>query len=71
MERQSNWYTFAGTTVPAAGDITGKIDNVWNNDGDASYLYDSSGRLVKSEERMIMNVTVDRLKRDRDPPGAA
>jgi YD repeat-containing protein len=50
MERQSNWYTFAGTTVPATGDITGKINNVWNNDGDTSYLYDSSGRLVSQKK---------------------
>jgi competence protein ComEC len=54
-------YTFAGTTVPAAGsvtvtsgtatgDIKWKSDNVWNNDGDTAYLYNGSGQLVSQKK---------------------
>ena len=53
-------YTFAGTTVPAAGSVTisssiasGDLKwtstNVWNNDGNTAYLYDGSGRLVSQK----------------------
>jgi len=35
----------------ATGDITWKIDNVWNNDGDAANLYDGPGRLVSQKRR--------------------
>jgi len=50
-------YTFSGTSLPSGGSVTiasgtanGDIKwtsaNVWNNDGDTAYLYDSSGNLV-------------------------
>ncbi len=60
-EGANHVYGFAETTLPAggsvtiatgtaAGDIKWKNDNVWNNDGDTAYLYDSAGRLVSTRE---------------------
>ncbi len=60
-EGANHVYTFAGTTLPAGGSITlatgsatgdirWKSDNVWNNDGDTAYLYDTAGRLVSTRE---------------------
>jgi len=54
-------YTFGGTRIPAGGSITiasgtasGDIKwtstSVWNNDGDAAYLYDAAGSLVSSRK---------------------
>jgi beta-lactamase superfamily II metal-dependent hydrolase len=53
-------YSFTGTSLPpggsvvvasgpASGDVKWTTANVWNNDGDTAYLYDSSGALVSQK----------------------